>query len=43
MKCHPLEDAKMLKHSEDVQQKEVSTFGQVEHLRYKSDVVEVEI
>jgi putative DNA primase/helicase len=39
----PSEDSKMLKHSEDVQQEEVSTFGQVEHLRYKSGVVEVEI
>ncbi len=38
-----LENAKMLKNPEDAQQKEVSTFGKIEHLRDESDMVEVEI
>ena len=38
-----LENAKMLKNPEDAQQKEVSTFGEIEHLRDESGVVEVEI
>lgn len=38
-----LENAKMLKNVEDVQQIEVSTFGKIEHLPDVSDMVEVEI
>ncbi len=38
-----LENAKMLKNPEDAQQKEVSTFGETEHLRGESGAVEVEI
>jgi len=38
-----LENAKMLKNPEDAQQKKVSTFGEIEHLRNDSGVVEVEI
>ena len=34
---------KMLKNAEDAQQKEVSTFRQIEHLQGNSEVVEVEI
>ncbi len=38
-----LENAKMLKNPEDAQQKEVSTFGEIEHLRGNPGAVEVEI
>lgn len=38
-----LENAKMLKNPEDAQQKEVSIFGEIEHLRGGSGAVEVEI
>ena len=37
------ENAKMFKNPEDAQQKEVSPFGKIEHLRDESGVVEVEI
>lgn len=37
------ESLKMLKNTEDAQQKEVSTFREIEHLQEKSGVVEVEI
>jgi putative DNA primase/helicase len=38
-----LENAKMLKNPEDAQQKGVSTFGEIEHLRSDPGAVEVEI
>ncbi|MGX2042250.1 AAA family ATPase [Methylocaldum sp. MU1018] len=38
-----LENAKMLKNAEDAQQKKVSTFGEIEHLRGNPGAVEVEI
>ncbi|HQU80455.1 MAG TPA: AAA family ATPase [Azonexus sp.] len=38
-----LENAKMLNNPEDAQQKEVSTFGEIEHLRNDPGAVEVEI
>jgi putative DNA primase/helicase len=38
-----LENAKMLKNAEDAQQKEVSTFGEIEHLQQNPGAVEVEI
>jgi putative DNA primase/helicase len=38
-----LENAKMLKNAEDVQQNEVSTFGEIEHIRSDLDMVEVEV
>jgi putative DNA primase/helicase len=38
-----LENVKMLNNAEDAQQKEVHTFGEIEHLRGDSGAVEVEI
>jgi putative DNA primase/helicase len=39
----PVDVAKMLNCSEDAQHERMSTFGEVEHLRYGPDLVEVEI